>query len=73
MDVRSRVIGLALAAGLLSSCATATYVSRAADPVVPEETILANCGSAVRTLEGGPDHHTAMCACVDAKTRQNVH
>jgi hypothetical protein len=34
--------------------------------------VKASCEDATRTLKGGPDHATALRACLDAKTRQRV-
>ena len=70
MDARIR-IGLVAVIGLgLGGCAIGTRLGWHAERVTPSDAIRAHCEANVRTLNGQPDHDTALRACMEAKTRQ---
>lgn len=78
VEVSVRILSLPvlLAIVTLAGCATAnrmaTKMGWRGEHAVATDTVRANCAAATRTLAGGPDHDTALRACIDAKTRQHV-
>lgn len=72
--IRSSLLVLTIVA--LAGCATAnrmaTKMGWRGEHAVASDTVRANCEAATKTLAGGPDHDTALRACIDAKTRQQV-
>ncbi len=70
MDTRVRIGLVALVALGVGGCAIGTRLGWYAERVTPSDAIRANCELNVKTLQGRPDHDTAMRACVDAKSRQ---
>jgi len=66
------LFSLPLLALTLGGCALGTRLGWNARVDAPTEAVRASCNDAVRTLEGEPDHATALRACLEAKTRQGV-
>jgi hypothetical protein len=75
MNMGLRIGLLALAGIALGGCAMGKEVKEEmgwTKHAVPSDVVRSSCENAVKGLEGKPDHHIAMDACVDAKTRQHV-
>lgn len=76
MDYRIRVATTLAAAALLGGCATGQRMGQrmgwTATPADATALVQASCDEATRSLKGGPDHGTALSACLDAKTRQHL-
>jgi hypothetical protein len=71
MNTGLRIGLLALAGIALGGCAMGKEMGWSKH-AAPSDVVKTSCDNAVKGLEGKPDHHTAMDACVDAKTRQKV-
>jgi hypothetical protein len=72
MDATKRLLATGLVATLLGGCAVGQRLGWNATPVDATDRVRASCEEATRTLKGGPDHATALRACLEAKTRQGV-
>ena len=72
MNVRIRLLAMAVVAASLAGCAVGQRLGWTATRVDATDRVRASCEEATRTLKGGPDHATALRACLDAKTRQRV-
>lgn len=72
MDARVRLVTPCLVAALLGGCAVGQRLGWTPTRADATDRVRASCEEATRTLEGGPDHATALRACLDAKTRQRV-
>lgn len=72
MDVRIRMGLLVLACTSLAGCAMGSRLGWTSERHSPTAEIQASCESAVKTLEGQPDHSVALDACIDANSRRAV-
>ena len=72
MDARVRLVTTCLVATLLGGCAVGQRLGWTTTRLDATDRVRAGCEEATRTLKGGPDHDTALRACLEAKTRQRV-
>jgi hypothetical protein len=72
MHARIRLLATGLIAASLAGCAVGQRLGWAGARAEATDRVRASCEQATRTLQGGPDHDTALRACLDAKTRQRV-
>jgi hypothetical protein len=72
MHARIRLLATCLVATSLAGCAVGQRLGWTATRADATDRVRASCEEATRTLQGGPDHGTALRACLEAKTRQRV-
>jgi hypothetical protein len=72
MNARIRFLATGLMATSLAGCANGQRLGWTTTRADATDRVRASCEEATRTLKGGPDHATALQACLDAKTRQRV-
>ena len=72
MDARIRLLTTVMIPTLLGGCAIGQRLGWTATQSEATDRVRTSCEEATRTLKNGPDHATALRACLDAKTRQHV-
>ena len=72
MDATKRLLATGLVATLLGGCAVGQRLGWTTTRADATDRVRASCEEATRTLKGGPDHATALRACLGAKTRQRA-